>query len=504
MDDRFKNALDHVTPDETVLERLIQSEVNLFRNALTLLCWGLVLTGLQINFDGIELPLYSTWIGSVLLMLGLWMLRKENRRMKLAFRLSVVGLLIRMISYWLDAVSVKDSRLFIGMIFTISLALLWIIQAYALFTGLRELAHRFENPALGRRLMRCFVLDLVLYLLIPICFLVPFLLYPLLPYALFVMVYMPASVHKLKHHVPLGKRVTSVTALNIRVAVVLILYTAMTFGGEVSFLHLNSAPSPEASLYTAFSSLETAPLRERLKELGMPEDVLRDLPDDEVRLYDGIYASTSETIQNSEITKDDGGRLEAYSFVGLMPGGRVRQLFYYRWLELPRHAYTDVLSIPCALHYNPGALNGFEYSDFEEKGLALYDQDGRTYRQNLLNRGELVAFTDLGASPMFPSMTPVSGRGRVTQIQFRLYPRYENQRGYVAMSAYMANLEEPWAFNSMATYVHQQSLWNRPRLDILNATASYGYSRVEHRAFSSAFIGTNSEYTPEGYVWPED
>lgn len=481
MDDQFKYVVPvHIKPDNSTIED------NLFCNALTLLCWGLVLLNVSLDFQGLELSLYSTWGGVILLMLGLWMLRQENRQMATALRCGVLLLLIRTATYWLS--TFPDPEGPSTLLLAITTASFLVLTVYYLFSGLRDFASRFVNEMLEKQFIRCFWLYFSLVFLLLVCVIIPFpfLAYLLIPYALFVMIYLPISVSKLKQYVPLGKRVTSVKAINKWVIIALCFYTAATISGEFGCLYYVNAPRPEAQLYSNFSSSESNAIRERLTELRMPEYVLNDLPDDEVLLYKDVYRSASKIMESGEITNRDGGRLEIYSFVGIMPEGKVRTLFYYRWHELPKHTYTELFSIISILKKITMQEN------WDEKGLSLYDKDGKTYSQTLLNNGALIGYTH-------DDSQGIPANVLMTQIQFRLYPNYKNQRGYVASST---EAEQLMAFENLLTYIHQESLWNRPHFDALkNRTFANGYNRVNNPTFWSEGFFPAADYQPIDWEW---
>jgi len=493
MDDRFMKAMNSIEPDENVVERIIASEVSLFRHALMLICWGLILTSFNINIESIELALYTAWLGGVLMSLGLWMLRAENKRVMVALYCGMLRLLISAASYWLGTLPVSSDTPSLAAVYTAILIITLFTQLYCLFSGLRDLALRFENAQLASRLMRCFVLYISLYVFVLVCVAVPFLIIPVLLYGLFVLVNLPRTVNQLKKYVPLGRRATSVKSINKWVWLTLLLYIAITIGGEFGFLYYINAPTQEAQLYINAVSPETAEIRERLKDFGMPEHVLDDLPDDEVRLFEGIYDGSAGIFYSKEIVNRDGGRLEIIGFNGVMPADRIRVLFYYRWLELPKHTYTDLLSIASSYETFPISETP------NERGLSLYDKEKDTYRQTLLNDGALIGFSQSTNSFILQNTTDT---GLVTQIQFRLYPNYDNQRGYVAVDMTVdKNPNQLTNTNRFSTYVHQESLWNRPYFNALNKTSPSGYSQIrstgDARAFWSEGFYTLLEYRPE-------
>jgi len=299
---------------------------------------------------------------------------------------------------------------------------------------------------------------------------------------LFVLINMLRTINLLKECAPMDRRETSVQTISKWVWLTLILYLLVTIGGELGFLYHVNAPNPKASQYVNTVSLETADIRQRLLNLGMPEYVLNDLPDNEARLFDGIYDASVSIMSSYQIVGSDDGKLEIILFDGFMPGGKVRTLCFYRWLELPKHTYTDLISIRRSLDYFaiPTKLN--------ETSLSLYDMNGKTYSQALQNEG----------SAMIPAQHPYWAT--LTQIKFRLYPHYENQRGYVAIDT-MVKSSQALVFDSYPTYVHQEHVWNRPYLDIATIPATFNTTTRANPLgpviFQNEQFLSNSNYQPE-------
>ncbi|MCL2615570.1 MAG: hypothetical protein FWD30_02095 [Dehalococcoidia bacterium] len=258
----------------------------------------------------------------------------------------------------------------------------------------------------------------------------------------------------------------------------MVLYIAVAIGGEFGFLYHVNAPNPASSEYVNTFSSDTAEIRQRMLDFGLPEYVLNDLPESEILLFSGIYDGNAEIKNSHQIVWRDDGKLEVVGFEGLLPGGKVRTLFYYRWLELPKHTFVDLIAIQKDLRYF--ALP----NDINESGLALYDKDGKTYGQTLQY--------ERGATHYAYGLV---------QVKFRLYPHYENQRAYVAMDTVISRLSVTLSFDSFSSYVHQEHLWNRPHLDISDIVAASIFNDIRISTTGSVifcrevFI-TSSPYRP--------
>jgi hypothetical protein len=118
---------------------------------------------------------------------------------------------------------------------------------------------------------------------------------------------------------------------------------------------------------------------------------------------------------------------------------------------------------------------------FQGLELALYDYDGTTYSQVPLNKDNIARSAHQSPSTYFSSIISSTETVALMQLQYRLLPNCANQRGYVAVSAAAV---EPIDFVGLLTYIHQESLWNRPHLDMLILATPWG-NTMESAAFRS-------------------
>ena len=501
MDNGFSKALDPIAPIEHVITQDTKTKGSLLIYALTLLNWGLILTGFSLDFWEVDLPLYTGWLGIVLMAFGLWMLRKENKRIKDAFRSSIIWLLILAANYWASLFpdsSVSPTRADFFMAISVVIS---ILQFYFLFSGLSSLVLRFNNQKLGKELMYCFALKVSVYIATFVAFVLPDLSTLAFLPAMLILVYQLDTINRIKLYAKLEGHEITVGAVNKRVWLTLFTYVLIVIGCTFGLQYYVNSPNPVAQLYENDISADTAEIRERLISFGMPEYVLSDLPDDEVRLFDSIYDAYTGTYSGSsgEISDRDGGQLEVTGFFGVMPEGRIRVLFFYRWITLPKHTCIDLLSIASSSEHFPMS------EPPNERGLSLYDKDGNTYSQTVLNEGALIGDSRCSDEifQYFTDTTDMTDSRLVTQIQFRLYQHYENQRGYIALDTMAKNRDEPFTISRKATYVHQKSLFNRPYFNAINNTSPYGYIRIKDvpgaRAFCSDLFGFTLEYWPENW-----
>ncbi|MCL2140234.1 MAG: hypothetical protein FWH42_00930 [Dehalococcoidia bacterium] len=426
------------------------SKAGLLGPALTLLCLGFGLVSFSIDFFNNGLPVYTTWFGLILLSLGLWILRTENRQLFFAFGLSFVLLLMRTGIYWLEAFpNTTSSSLWLTL--NVSMLILFVIQIAFMFSGFQTIAQRMGNEFLHNRLRRSFILFIPFYIASLFGIYLPALVYIAAPYLLCVYIYFVVIINQLIKHSRLAEyemQPSVSKAKSFAFGMFTLFYVVITVIGNIGCLYHVNTPVPTAIIYENEPSPETVATREQLATLGMPDYVLNDLPDDEIRAFDGVYFACSEVTKSYAITERDGGKLEIFSFYGTVSLGEVRVLYYYRWIESPKHAFVDTFAVRVSL-----SSNFFTSDNPDLRGLSLYDKDGITYSQKLLNDNELL------------------DTGGFAKIQFRIHASYENQRGYIAATMKVITPYTMIGSNGWATYIHQESVWNHPYFDSINQSS---------------------------------
>ena|GEM_PF-2111503 len=466
MNDLYSNTESDTQADCGQKSNVHLGKTKPFVCALTLLCWGIGLSSFSINFFNDELPLYTTWIGVVVLSLGLWILRSENKQLFISFCCSIVVLLMRTALYWMGSFPVGASHNLLMVVAIMNIP--FIFQLAYMFYGLQLIARRIENEVLSKRLRRSFWLFLCFYLAALVGFFFPVLVYLAAPYLLFVFIHFVVVINQLKRHSShVGYEMQpAVNRVKVLVfSLFIIVYGITSIVGNIGFLNYVNKPITMAMVYSNNSGDETASIRAQLAKLGMPDYVLNDLPEEEIQLFEGVYFADSMAEESYAIVERDGGKLEVYYFYGTLSRGKMRVLYYYRWLEPPKHAFVDTFAVWASPSQHIHVAN-----KPEERGLSLYDKDGITYNQELLNSGELL---DMANSTV--------------QIQFRMHSGYENQRGYVAVSLVCQSPDYMISSNGWATYVHQESVWNRPYFNVINQWAPSFFWSKNGRPLDKAF-----------------
>ncbi|MCL1914873.1 MAG: hypothetical protein FWG10_13615 [Eubacteriaceae bacterium] len=463
-----------------------ESDAKLFRLALALASAGLALASFNMHVSIFEAAAYSRWAGSLLIAASLWMLHRENSLLNLGFIAGLFSLAVQSAEFWLGAM--PPNRLYSLAAPLAAMSLLFANICFLLM-GLGDIASKFGEPKLANRLWGSFVLYTSSFVLQGFCFDIPGFAIPIFVYSVFVFAALPLTVNELNRSMRLGRPVAKTSRLNAKSAIAALAYAGVTAIIGFALLRQVNQPNPLPILDTGVASSEAIAIatREAMRDLGMPEKVLGDLPDWEIALYEGIY-DASISVGRLDVASG-GGQVEITGFVGAMPDGWVRTLFYYRWLEAPKAAYVDLLSVTTTT--NPIEIN-ISRQMSSTQGAAYYEKDGVTYRQTLLNDGKLVQAVPIS----YPLLKFYSA-----QVVYRVYPEgYENQRGFVAASTNIKSNKSPINVNSYLTYAHQENLWNRPYFDAAGIAASNAYNSLRNIRGSNVYIAgefyTHLEYWP--------
>ena len=84
-----------------------------------------------------------------------------------------------------------------------------------------------------------------------------------------------------------------------------------------------------------------------LRAAGMPDELLSILPPEEAARYGNVVSIQS----HSEDFELDSGRLRLPAATVFLPDGFVRAISGYRWLEEPRHTFSDAFRPDIDIQY---------------------------------------------------------------------------------------------------------------------------------------------------------
>lgn len=217
-----------------------------------------------------------------------------------------------------------------------------------------------------------------------------------------------------------------------------LLVTALLTGGTLLFIN---RPVVSVQAITPAETTEKAAY-DRLAELGVPVDVLGDLPDEELRLA----ARARSLRQASSEWEEDGGRLRLALYGVGLPDGNVRVLVSYAWLTPPRHRYVERLSIRL------------------DEGMA---RDGSQAASRHLY--ERPVYEKVITYEMAPVRADGAGNARCVET-FTLPGKGEALRGYLAFTVRRSASYAVFDWRVEAAYTHQTGIWNIPYRDPYTAS----------------------------------
>lgn len=180
---------------------------------------------------------------------------------------------------------------------------------------------------------------------------------------------------------------------------------------------------------------------DRLAELGLPKDLLEDLPDDELR----HYARARSLQQAANEWEEDGGRLRLTLYATGLPDGRVRLLTVYQWLEPPRHRYVERLQV--------------------RLGGGMVPDGTSPASRHLYQRPVYEKTIPYAAAPL---RTSPAGDAQPRET-FPLPSKGTALRGYLAFTVRPAAAGTAFDWQVQAYYTHQSSIGNLPYRDPFTA-----------------------------------
>lgn len=278
-----------------------------WKKPIGLICWGLALITITLNFFGLNIILPV--VGIALLWLGLCPLRRENGGFRFAYicaslyaalRLVVVLLRATPLDNWLAGLIGGEWNTTTGpvplyhAIWTVLLQLVLVLSAGGLWQGLKGV---FIQAGQKPRTAAAGGLVILEALLIPIA-LVGLEGWLLVGPILVLWIALVVSLWKVSKSLdqagyvlsPAPMRISGVQALSLWLALHLLIVAAL----PLLFLRLPvtaQVREPDSG---------TSPIRSQLLELGFPEDILSSLDDSELSRFEGAYGLKKEGYRTGE------------------------------------------------------------------------------------------------------------------------------------------------------------------------------------------------------------
>ena len=425
MTDRDFDQLLYQGADQLPPKSVEQTSPDPWRQALLLICWGIALTSITLNFLNLQYILPA--VGAMLLCLGFRSLRRENGWFRQCYVLSILLALYRGATDLLLATPLA-ADLSGGWSYLLGL-LGWLVSLWLLFAlwrALKAVFLRAELPAKTRAAGGMVICYFLLFLLALVNASGWLLLLPVLILWICLLTGLFKTSRALDH------AGYAIQPAPVRLS-----------NGRVLAVSLG------ALLLAALAQLETGQkeLRQELLGLGFPEEVLADLTDQEVALLDGADAVMVKSDLSRWDTRHEIDHISTYFIQVELPDDMVRYFVWFSWDEGPSSRLRESLEIiPDWTHeaiLPPSAL----------QGRLLWDEAGQLYQSLLLGKYG----NQTQSSIFFGTSSHQSFR-----VNFSLPRRGEHIRGYVTYEARMQVPELIFNYNAEARFVHQENWLSYP------------------------------------------
>lgn len=492
-DDAFEallaQSVDELPPEEIV------ADVTPWRRAMERVLFGLALCMVTLNFWCLNYILPA--VGTVLLLLGLRALRRENPWLRGCFVCAVLRAACVFPSLILNT-TILQSDACKSAAAVVSAALM-LALLLCFWQGLRAVLRKAGLPAQGGgagALLAWYVLVCVLAAvhytgwIVPIAMLVGY-------------VCILRSLFRLSG--ALDEAGYAIAPQPVRVTdrcIALVLAAALGIGCTLGYLFGGSYRMDWQPADTS-EQTQTEAIRQQLLDLGFPEAVLNDLTPEDIAACGGALRVVVEV---EDYPVNDGRTVlwEAYNeknerhyvqdtvydvkelrLTGVavqLPGAQEtwRVFHHFLWTTDPGFYGTEVLQIRPAYRSIP---EGWSAAG-DVTGRVLYDRDGQTFA---------APYAALGART-FTANTVLWGEQTNTDLfaAFSLPRHAQHARGYVAYSTTEAR--DGYILSSGVYYTHQQSLLQYPAVTAME------------KRMTSAFGNTGAFYTVQHALqfFPED
>lgn len=419
---------DHLSP-----QKLSTPLPTPWKRALKLLCWGLALTSITLNFLYLDYLLPT--LGGVLAWLGFRSLRRQNAPFQAGYVLSWLMCLLRLVNLTLLATPVsQNGSLLLGLSLFGSFVNWWLYLS--LWLGLRGVFHQAHLPPktrsagwlvvgygllLGLAVFSFGVLLLVLPLLI---------LWVLLLVGLF-------RTHRSLDQAGYAVRPAPVRVSNRWATIAWLGVTALAVGVAMVL----SLRVPMEGVEPLEASTQQAQLRTQLQQLGFPASLLQMLSDAQVEQMEGATCIEVDSGGNYAPDADVAGLSIDVVEVMFSHTGEARMYAFFQWATPPEHRMLEgirllpnvqQLAVPLQLD--------------QPQGVLQWEENGQSFQAPLGTLFTAPPEILLSASPQgYP----------YADLTFSLPKEGEHIRGYVSWT--LGGISSATNLNAQVTYLHQES-----------------------------------------------
>ncbi|MCH5317390.1 MAG: hypothetical protein J1E05_05385 [Eubacterium sp.] len=438
----------------------VTDEITPWRKATRRVIWGLALRMMVLEVLGLNYIL--PFIGTVLTLLGFRALRRENKWFKACNILNIVYAVSDFTSIIFNTTVLDCGEVATKIIIAVNIiaTLLLLICLWQAFRAVRRKAGLLDGAKSAAALIVWYValaaLGLLNYegLIIPILMIVLFIL-------------MIRSLLKLSKE--LDEAGYAINAAPVKMsdkaltATVCLLFTV---GMVCGYAFFNSYPMKWEPVETN-ETAQITEIKENLLELGFPEDILKDISDEDILECEGAFHVLCSEDHYYYLSEANELRIRGVAVRLSGEGDNWKMFHHFIWLDSPKFYGTEGIQI------------WISTQEWEPKGEAsgriFYDEDGKTHTASYYSLSiENTGYT-LDAQVYAGFSLPDSG---------------ENHRGYVSYNL-INSTTASWSVMTRFAYTHPSdrlALLRYPAMSALdNSKASAGNTNGSFDAVNEWF-----------------
>lgn len=434
----------------------VSDELSPWRSAMSRIVWGIGWSTITLSFLYLDYLLPA--VGVIMLLLGFRSLRRENKWFALGYGCAWARLLWWLVGFGIELTVFQNDAAVLD--FRHTAGYLMIVPTLGLFLGLRNGIRAVQRKAGlpeegGTGLLVCQVILLLLAMIrftgwLTLVFLIIYIL------TLRELYRTSKSMEEAGYAIsPAPVRVSDTAAKRtFTVAIALLALVCYLFLGKYP-MDWRPAQAPTGDAVLA--------VRQELLDLGFPEEVLRDLTEEELLACSGASYIVSETEDcfldtgKASLTNlnENESHLRITSVALLYPGEQEtwKIIQHFRWLQSDGFCGTEAIQMWPA--YQSSNWNYYE----EFTGRVLYDREGETLASGYHFLGTRTTNGIFWLSENVYAAFSLPGRG-------------ENQRGYLIYSITGTGPVGTASVSSWFNYVHQYSRLQFPVKTAMEAERS--------------------------------
>ena len=452
------------------------------KSSLNLIMWGMLLSSFQINIGIDGLTQIVGFIGSALLLFGLLKIRKTDVKLNIAFFMNVGIGFLGVVGAHIGRTLIEPAVFSLALTFT-SIALTTVMYAF-LFAGINSLCVSLNGDGLTRPKLK---LGFIFYCLFELIFFAA--LSGVVIFAFIAPIFLILSIWQLRNARKVLANANEEFELKTVItigekAVYCVLIFAFAVTPIISMLAV-AGSQPRVEVYnptdTSYTADEVNTVKLEMLSLGMPEDILDDLPDSEIMKYKGaIYLE--KTCGQKYGLSNNNLALDFSSYIFFFPNAEARSLIC---------ADIDDESV---LKYRNGLYLKHSSRDWapmntggeDEFYLALCEKDGKTVSSEIIAPYE----------PEIYNFDSVEG------FEFKFPRGSVSRRAYVSNQIYIQSVDKEHRISLIADFIFESQPLAATRYSVNNvAQHEFGQSSnkmfVNTNNFKDVAMGHSFDFKPE-------